>query len=101
MDELAHKSACELAALIRTRKLSCLELLELYLTRIERFNPPLNAVVTLDSARARQRARALDDELARKGARGPLHGLPMTIKDAYETAGIRTTAGAALHADYV
>ena len=83
MLELAFKSASELAALIRERKLSSLELLELYLNRIEQRNGPVNAVVTLDAKGARARARTLDDELARKGPRGPLHGLPMTIKDAF------------------
>jgi amidase len=91
---LELKSAGELAALIRERKLSSVELLEGCLRRIERLNPALNAVVTLDVERARERARVLDGQLARGDSAGPLHGLPITIKDAYETAGMRTTSGA-------
>ncbi|MFI5309433.1 MAG: amidase family protein, partial [Polyangiales bacterium] len=94
MDELGLKSASELVALIRTRALSSSELLEIQLRRIEQHNGKLNAVVTLDVERARARARQLDERLARGELTGPLHGLPMTIKDAYETAGIRSTGGA-------
>lgn len=102
MDELAWKDAGELAGLIRARKLSSLELLELYLGRIERENPALNAVVTLDPERARARARQLDRELERSDARlGPLHGLPITVKDAYETQAVRTTGGVARYRDHV
>jgi amidase len=65
------------------------------LRRIERLNPLLNAVVTLDAERALARARELDQLLARGQRVGPLHGLPITIKDAYQTAGMRTTCGTA------
>jgi amidase len=101
MQELALRSAVELAAQVRERKVSSRELLELYLSRIERLNGPINAVVTLAADAARARARQLDDELVRSGPRGPLHGLPMTIKDAYETAGIRSTGGAGDYAQHV
>jgi amidase len=101
MPELPFQSAAQLAASVRARKVSSRELLELYLSRIERANATVNAVVTLDAERARARALALDDELAARGPRGPLHGLPMTIKDAYETAGIRSTAGAVQYAQHV
>ena len=101
MTDLQHKSATELAALIRARKLSSRELLELYLQRIARHNPTLNAVVTLDEERARKAALEADEALAKHGPRGPLHGLPITVKDAYETAGMRTTAGAKPWANHV
>jgi amidase len=65
----------------------------MYLARIAKHNPALNAVCTLDEAGARARARERDAELARGELRGPLHGVPMTIKDALETAGLRTTGG--------
>jgi amidase len=61
---------------------------------VERLNPKLNAVITVDAERARERADEADRALARGEARGPLHGLPMTIKDTFETAAMRTTAGA-------
>jgi amidase len=81
-ETLELRSAAELAAAIRGRTLSSLELLDACLQRIERLNPALNAVVTLDVERARERARKLDAKLARGELLGPLHGLPITIKDA-------------------
>jgi len=98
---LELRSATELAAAVAARRVSCLELCDSYLRRIERLNPVLNAVVTLDAERARARARALDEQLARGERIGPLHGLPITIKDAYETAGMRTTCGTREWEDHV
>ena len=86
-------SATEIAAAIRLRRASPLEVLEMYLERIARYNPALNAICTLDEAGARARAREADAALARGELWGPLHGVPMTIKDALETAGLRTTGG--------
>ena len=94
-------SAVELAAAVRARRVSALELVELYLSRIEKHNPALNAVCTLDAAGARQRAREADQALARGEPWGALHGVPMTIKDALETAGVRTTGGHPPLRDYV
>ena len=94
MDDLAFRGAAELADAIRTRKVSSRELLDHYLARIDEINPSLNAVVTLDTERARKRADDADHALARGESWGPLHGLPITVKDVFETAGIRTTAGA-------
>jgi amidase len=94
MAELAFATATELVGLLRRRELSSRELLELQLARIAKHGKALNAVVTLDEERARASAAAADDELARGRVRGALHGLPMTIKDTFETAGLRTTAGA-------
>lgn len=88
---LAMKSATELLRLLRERKLGSLELLDLQLSHIERLNPALNAVVALDAEAARQSARAADDTPADK--RGPLHGLPITIKDAFEVIGMPATCG--------
>ena len=83
------------AEAIRDRKISSRELLDEYLSRIERINPGLNAVVTLDSGPASEAARRADEKTASDEVElGPLHGLPVTIKDAIETAGIRSTGGA-------
>jgi amidase len=102
MDQsIATGSATELAAGIRNRELSSRDLLELYLDRIERLNPPINAVVTLDADRARAEADRADEEAARDEWRGPLHGLPTTIKDAVEVAGVRSTGGAIELTDHV
>src|SRR2546421_4990750 len=90
---LAFQPAVELTAAIRNRELGARELLEHYLARVERFNPRLNAIVHLDAARARVRADAADAALARGELWGPLHGLPITIKELFETEGFRWTAG--------
>jgi amidase len=86
-------TATEITTAIRLRRVSASEILQVYLERIRKHNPALNAVCTLDEAGARARAREADATLARGELWGPLHGVPMTIKDALETAGLRTTAG--------
>lgn len=101
MDELSFLSAREQARRIKQKKLSSLELVDHVLARIERLNPPLNAVVTLDAEGARTAARRADTAAARGELLGPLHGVPMTIKDSFEVAGMRTTSGAPALADYV
>jgi amidase len=101
MDDLAFESATTLARLLRARQISAVELLELYLARIERHNPALNAVVTLDQERALTRARAADAALAHGQDWGPLHGVPITIKDAIATAELRTTGAYTPLAEHV
>ena len=101
MSDIAFYSATRLAAAIRDREVGSRELLEHYLQRVERFNPQINAIVTLDVERARQRADAADAALARGDVWGPLHGVPMTVKDSIETAGVRTTSGAEIYAEHV
>src|SRR5438105_11253435 len=101
MPDPSLKPATELAAMLRSKQISARELLDLYLHRIERYNPALNAVVTLDEERARLEAQRADDDAARDSWHGPLHGLPMTVKDSIETAGMRTTCGAPMLADHV
>ncbi|MGC5403964.1 amidase [Streptomyces sp. DT225] len=83
----------QVAALI-SRRVSSRQLLELQLKHIEATNPGINAIVTLDVERARREADNADRHIARTGKPlGPLHGLPLTVKDALETAGMRTTCG--------
>jgi aspartyl-tRNA(Asn)/glutamyl-tRNA(Gln) amidotransferase subunit A len=89
------------ARALRARELSPLELTDAYLRRIERLNPKLNAYITVCAERARDDARRATDELTAGKTRGPLHGIPIALKDLFETAGIRTTAGAKIHADHV
>ena len=91
--EPAFQSAAALVAEIRERRIGCLELLEHFIARVERFNPDLNAIVACDFERARARAREADAALARGEVWGPLHGLPMTVKDSYDVAGLPTTWG--------
>ena len=92
-------SATELVALIRDRKLGSLELLDAQLARIDEHNEGINAVVAMDVEGAREAARAADD--APPDRRGPLHGLPITIKDSWEVAGMPATCGFPELADHV
>ncbi len=92
--EPAFRSALEVAAAIRDRHISSREYLELLLDRVDRLNPRLDAVVTLDAERARREADDADTALVEGRAPGPLHGVAMTIKDSFQTVGMRTTSGA-------
>jgi amidase len=76
-------------------------LLDIYLRRVEQHNPALNAVVTLDAERSLAESDAADAAIARGDSTGPLHGLPVTVKDSIATAGLRTTAGASDFAEHV
>src|SRR2546422_2462570 len=93
MLDIPFRSAKQLAADIRKKKIGCLELLDLYLARIEKYDGALNAVVVRDFDRARTRARAADRALSKRAVWGPLHGVPMTIKESYDVAGLPTTWG--------
>ena len=93
MTDLAFLPAHELARRIRRRQLSSVELLEHYLSRIERLGGEINAVVVRDLRRARARAQAADAALARGELWGPLHGLPMTVKESFNISGLPTTFG--------
>jgi len=99
VSDLTDRSARALARLIRRRDVSAVEVVEAHLARIERLNPLLNAIVTLDADGALRQAQAIDAEPARVG--GPLLGVPLTLKDCHETAGMRTTSGHPPLADYV
>jgi aspartyl-tRNA(Asn)/glutamyl-tRNA(Gln) amidotransferase subunit A len=91
----------EAGQLLRSRQISCSELLEQSLRAIEAQNPELNAFITVTAYEARLQARQLDEELAAGGNRGPLHGIPIAVKDLFYTAGIRTTNGSALFREFV
>lgn len=93
MDKLHWKSAAEIARLISERKVSASDVLEHFLSRVDRYNPALNAIVWQDRDRARLRAKAADQALAKGEIWGPLHGVPMTIKESYNVAGSPTTWG--------
>ena len=94
-------SATQLAGAIRAGRVSAREVLSAHLAQIATHNPALNAVITLDAERANERAREADEALARGENRGPLHGVPFTLKDAHATSGVRTTTGFPPLADYV
>ena len=94
-------SIAEAQRLVRRRDLSPLDLVESYLARIRRLDPRLNAFVTVTEERAEERARALEAELAAGRWRGPLHGIPIALKDNIDTAGVLTTAASAVFADRI
>ena len=101
MNDIVFATAQELAMGIRQRQISAADVLEAHLAQISRHNPALNAIVTLDEEGARARAKEADTLLARGEIWGPLHGVPITIKDAIETGGLRTTGGSPPLADHV
>ena len=100
-DQFVYKSATELTRAIRRGEITSVDLLNLYLGRIERYNGDINAVVAMDIESARKRAAKADKALARGEDWGPLHGLPMTVKDVFEVAGMPATAGDPLLKDYI
>ncbi len=101
MQELAYSSAAEIARRIRQGEFSSREALDYFLARIAQLDGKINSVVTIDADRARAEAARADAARARDDAMGPLHGVPMTVKDSFQTAGMRTTSGAPELADYV
>ncbi|MDQ1728510.1 MAG: amidase [Pyrinomonadaceae bacterium] len=100
MNELVSQSATSLAALIRERSVSPVEVVDAYLRRIEEVNPKLNAIVTV-APDVREKASQAEAAIMRGELTGPLHGVPLTIKDTIETAGLRTTGGSALRAEFI
>jgi amidase len=99
---LCWMSACELADAIRTKRVSAREIMRAHLAQIERVNPAVNAIVTLvPAAELLAAADAADAAVAQNDDCGPLHGLPLAVKDAFETDGIRTTFGSPLFRDYI
>src|SRR6266853_4779320 len=100
--EICFMRATDLAAMIREKKLSAREVMEAHLRQIERVNPKVNAIVTLvDEDHLMAQAREADEFIVRGKPLGPLHGLPVAVKDLTETKGIRTTYGSPLFRDFV
>src|SRR5262249_21981002 len=106
-DELAFASIDTVGKLFRKRKLSPVELTKLMLTRIEQLNPKLNAYITVAEESALAQAKIAEAELfvprgrVRRRDRGPLHGIPISLKDNICAKEIRTTAGSKILADFV
>ena len=99
-DDLTTKSATELVALIRRREVSPVEVVDAHLRAIERINPAINAIVTIAND-VRERAIEAEKASIARAELGSLHGLPITIKDTIDTAGLRTTSGSRIRAQYV
>jgi amidase len=100
MGELVEQSLRTIAELIRWREVSAVEVVEAHLERIARLNPELNAIVTT-APDVVERARAAEAALLRGDKIGSLHGVPVTVKDTIDTAGLRTTSGSKIRVDYV
>src|SRR5205085_11701038 len=94
VDDLAFTSVPQLSELIRTKKVSSVELTRMYLSRLKKYGPKLLCVVMLTEDLAMKQAQAADDDLKRGKYRGPLHGIPWGAKDLFATKGIKTTWGA-------
>ena len=95
------KSATELVSLIQRGEITSTELLKLYIKRIQQYNTDINAVVAIDFEAARARATEADNALAQDQNWGPLHGLPMTVKDVFEVVGMPATSGDPKLKDYI
>ncbi|MBL8698844.1 MAG: amidase [Alphaproteobacteria bacterium] len=101
MTDIAFLSACDLARLYRSKKLSPVEVTETLLARIGRTQPKLNSYITVDAAGARAGAQAAERRFRDGAALGPLDGVPYSVKDLTNTAGLRTTMGSLVMKDYV
>src|SRR5918993_1732905 len=99
--DICELNLTELSKLLAIRELSSSEAAKATLARLERLDGKLNAFITVTGEQAIAEAKKADDEIARGRYCGPLHGVPVTIKDLFETAGVRTTAGSKILADWV
>ena len=93
MTDMAFQSALQLGEAIRNKTISATEMLEYFLNRVDKYNPALNAVVVEDFERAREVSKEADRALSQGKVWGPLHGVPITLKESYEVAGLLTTRG--------
>ena len=100
MDEITSQPATVLTHLIRERELSPVQVVEAYLHRIDQLNPHFNAIVTL-APDVMEKAAAAEAAVMRGETLGPLHGLPFTVKDTIETAGLRSTSGSPVRANFI
>ena len=100
-NDLCFLGACEQVQLIRSKKISVTQLITAHLDQVERFNPKLNAIVTLTAESALQAAKEADAQLARQDAIGALHGLPVAHKDLFLTKGVKTTFGSPIYKDNI
>src|SRR2546427_6105087 len=100
-NDLAFLSLTELSELIRSRKVSPVEVTRNILERIEKLQPALNAYITVTRDVAMKSAQEAESEIQKKKWRGPLHGVPVAVKDLFDTAGTKPTAGSAVFKDRV
>src|SRR5689334_16993002 len=101
MSELTNLDITELAPLLRDRRVSPVEVTDAYLARIERLDPALNTYIRVTPDAARAAARQAETDIQSGGWRGPLHGVPLGIKDLFDVAGVPNTMGSKILADNV
>lgn len=101
MNDLVFQPLNIIATAIREKEITAVEVLDAHLGQIAKHNPAVNAIVTLNEKEAKEQAALADTELSQGTVRGPLHGVPVTIKDTFETAGLLTTASFKPLADYI
>ena len=99
--DINFMTAVELAQRIRSKEISCVEVMQAHLTQIDRVNPKVNAIVTYHPEQALEGAKAADAALQQGDDVGALHGLPVAHKDLVDTAGVRTTYGSPIYADHI
>jgi aspartyl-tRNA(Asn)/glutamyl-tRNA(Gln) amidotransferase subunit A len=99
--DLTDLDLVEAGSVISSREISPVDLAQAYLTRIERLDQRLNCYLTVTAEAALKAAHQAEEEIRRGAYRGLLHGIPIALKDLYETRGIRTTAGSKFYADYI
>src|SRR5690606_20230181 len=100
-ERFAFMSMTEQARMIRIGELSPVQLVELYLDRIERYNAKLSSYITVAAESALSRARRAEEEIAAGEYLGPLHGIPVAVKDQMQIEGMRVTGGSKVYADHV
>src|SRR5699024_3068447 len=101
MTELPFLTATELTPLIQSKKLSPVDLTKHILNRIQKTNQTINAYITTQNELARKQTQKAEDDIMNGQYKGPLHGIPLGIKDNYSTEGIQTTAGTKLYTDHI
>ncbi|SVA77373.1 uncharacterized protein METZ01_LOCUS130227, partial [marine metagenome] len=101
INDLAFYSVMELAALVKSKQITSLELTQFFLARLKKYDPILKAVITLTEERAIDRARQADKEISAGNYRGPLHGIPYGVKDIIAVKGYKTTWGSEPYKDQV
>ena len=99
--DIPYLSATELSGFLRRKEISPLEAVDAYLDRIEQVDPKLNSYITVVATEARQAALDAEREIAAGGYRGPLHGVPVAVKDQIHSNGIRTTDASKIRSDFI
>ena len=99
--ELCYMSAGQLSKLVQSKEVSPVEVIDAHLDRIEATEPVLNSFITLLPDEARAAARRAESDIQRGNYRGPLHGIPVGLKDLFNTAGVRTTSGSKIFDNFI